>query len=138
MAGPLPVSESVTLASAPPSATSDSHRLQRIEEAILELTRLTKHGFSDTGQTQNGRAKRALQEAVGINHVVQGEESAVETGSTASVALNWSQLAQELPQLCSVARIASVCMGKQNTSRFGDPVEVGIVSMMEMQCVFSK
>ncbi|KAJ9121443.1 hypothetical protein QFC24_004781 [Naganishia onofrii] len=112
------------------------HSLRSMSEEKVKMR--IDHRTGDTGQTQNGRAKRALQEAVGINHVVQGEESAVETGSTASVALNWSQLAQELPQLCSVARIASVCMGMQNTSRFGDPVEVGIVSMMEMQCVFSK
>ncbi|KAJ9107645.1 hypothetical protein QFC21_001105 [Naganishia friedmannii] len=131
--------ESSILASPQPAATSDSQRLQRIEQAILELTRISKNAFHDAGQLQNHRAKRPYEGTVGID---QGKcptgEHAAETQSTASVALNWSQLAQELPQLCSIARIASVCMGMQPISRFPDPVEEGIVSMMEMECVYSK
>lgn len=114
-----------------PPLVSDSHRLQRIEEAIAELARLSKRALAD-----QPRGKRDYDEYLGTE---KGKERAAEDGpSTRPASLDWTQLALETPKHCSLARLAQICMGLPVSSGFSDPVELGVISMMEMQCVYSQ
>lgn len=103
---------------------SDSQRLQRIEEAIAELTRLSRESTHSrkrplaaiTGDKGKGRA-----------------DPASDVGS-----LDWAQLTLDTQSFSSVARLTNICMGLATSSEFRDPVELGIVSLMEMQYIYSK
>lgn len=114
-----------------PPPVNDSQRLQRIEEAIVELSRLSKRALA--GQPQG---KRDYDQHVGAN---KGKErAAADDSSTYPVSLDWTQLALETPNHCSLARLAQICMGIPMSGGLQDPVELGILSMMEMQCVYNQ
>lgn len=129
----VPVAHPSQLADArqTPPPVNDSQRLQRIEEAIVELSRLSKRALG--GQPQG---KRDYDQHVGAN---KGKErAAADESSTYPVSLDWTQLALETPSHCSLARLAQICMGMPMSGSFQDPVELGILSMMEMQCVYNQ
>lgn len=114
-----------------PPPVNDSQRLQRIEEAIAELSRLSKRALAD-----QPRGKRDFDQYLGAD---KGKQKAAEDEPpTQPVSLDWTQLALETPKHCSLARLAQICMGLPMSGGFQDPVELGILSMMEMQCVYNQ
>jgi hypothetical protein len=105
-----------------PTPPSDSQRLQRIEEAIAELTRLSR------GDHSRKRPYDAIDTDKG-----KGRGPVPDSGS-----LNWIQLMQDTHAFSSITRIANTCMGLATPDAFRDPVELGIISSMEMQYIYSK
>lgn len=103
-----------------------------MEEAIAELIRLNRRALSASEQCQG---KRNYDELLRTD---KGKALVTDEPGYKPVSLNWKQLALELPKHSSIARLANVCMGSTTSSGFRDPVELGIVSMMEMQCVYSQ
>ena len=120
----IPHSSQLAEASHSTPPPSDSQRLQRIEEAIAELTRLSRES------TQHRKRPHAALAAE------KGNEPA--NAATDMVSLDWTQLTLETQSFSSIARITNTCMGLATSSAFRDPVELGIVSFMEMQYIYSK